>query len=302
MSGYCPCLVGQHDHLMIEDAEKSCETAGRVYSTEPFYTESGGLLMPGPLTGGPWNPSIQHGGPISGVLAHLVESVPATARMRTVRHTVDMMRGVPITALRPEVEVVRSGRRIQVVRASLYAGTGSATLGEGGIEVARATSLRMRVASDPNPVDLAKTAHEEDRPHPVPEESVLLSAVDVGVPAFFKGVEFRQTGGYRNGAPGLIWLRMHNTMVEGHETTPFVRIATMADMASMAAQYLDPNYWTTINADLTIAVFRDPVGEWIGIRGLHKNDGDGIGLSEAVLYDLDGRVGRATASILIEPR
>jgi len=51
-----------------------------------------------------------------------------------------------------------------------------------------------------------------------------------------------------------------------------------------------------------VTAFRDPVGDWIGIRGLHKNDGDGIGLSEAVLYDLGGRVGRATASILIEPR
>ena len=51
-----------------------------------------------------------------------------------------------------------------------------------------------------------------------------------------------------------------------------------------------------------MAAFRDPVGDWIGIRGLHKNDGDGIGLSEAVLYDGTGRVGRATASILISPR
>ena len=264
------------------------------YSSEPFYTEADGLLVPGPLTGGPWDPTIQHGGPVSGILAHLVETVPAPSPMRTARHTVDMMRGAPLTPLRPVVEVLRAGRRIQVVRASLFDGEDR--------EVARATSLRMRVADVPNPVDPERTAHPEDEPHPVPDEPVLLTMMGVGVPAFLRGVEFRRTGEYRDGAPGLVWLRMHNEMVAGHPTSAFTKLATVADMASMAAQYLTPDEWTTINADLNVTAFRDPVGDWLGIRALHKNDGDGIGLSEAVLYDLDGRVGRATASILIEPR
>jgi len=272
-----------------------------AYSTEPFYSEADGLLVPGPLTGGPWDPTIQHGGPVSGILAHLVETPEASAPMRTVRHTVDMMRGVPLKPIRPEVEVLRSGRRIQVVRASLFAGP-DVTPHAGGVEVARATSLRMRIAEAPNPVDAEKTAHPEDEPHPVPDEPVLLTMMGVGVPAFLQAVEFRREGEYRDGAPGLVWLRMHNEMVDGQPTSAFTRLATVADMASMVAQYLQPDDWTTINADLTTTAFRDPVGDWIGVRGLHKNDGDGIGLSEAVLYDLDGRVGRATASILIEPR
>jgi len=271
------------------------------YSSEPFYTEADGLLVPGPLTGGPWDPAIQHGGPISGILAHLVETPEAPVPMRTVRHTVDMMRGAPLTPIRPEVEVLRSGRRIQVVRASLFAGP-DVTRASGGVEVARATSLRMRVAEVPNPVDAERTFHPEDQPHPVPDEPVMLTMMGVGVPAFLRGVEFRREGEYRDGAPGLVWLRMHNQMVDGRPTSAFTRMATVADMASMAAQYLQPDEWSTINADLTVTAFRDPVGDWIGVRGLHKNDGDGIGLSEAVLYDLDGRVGRATASILIEPR
>jgi len=271
------------------------------YSSEPFYSEADGLLVPGSLTGGPWDPNLQHGGPVSGILAHLVEKPPTSAAMRTVRHTVDMMRGVPLTPLRPEVEVLRSGRRIQVVRASLFAGD-DLTAQSGGVEVARATSLRMRVADDPNPVDGEKTAHPEDDPHPVPDKPVLLTMMGIGVPAFLHSVEFRRTGDHRGGAPGLVWLRMHNEMVAGRQTSAFTRLATVSDMASMAAQYLVPDEWTTINADLTVTAFRDPVGDWIGVRGLHKNDGDGIGLSEAVLYDLGGRVGRATASILIEPR
>ena len=63
--------------------------------------------------------------------------------MRTCRHTVDLMRGVPLDPIRPEVEVLRAGRRIQVVRASLYAAE---------VEVARSTTLRMRVGDTPTPV------------------------------------------------------------------------------------------------------------------------------------------------------
>ena len=281
---------------MTSDPAGAIAETNQEYSTEPFYGKRAGLLVPGPLTGGPWDPNIQHGGPISGILAHLVETVPAPAPMRTVRHTVDMMRGVPLTPLRPEVEVLRSGRRIQVVRASLFSGP------DLDVEMARATSLRMRVADIPNPVDPKKTAHPEDEAHALPDEPVLLTMLGIGVPAFLRAVEFRRTGEYRDGAPGLVWLRMHNEMVAGCETSAFVRLATVADMASMAAQYLQPDEWMTVNADLAVTAFRDPVSDWMGVRALHKNNGDGIGLSEAVLYDLDGRVGRATASILIEPR
>ena len=121
---------------MTSDPVGAIAETNQEYSTEPFYGKRAGLLVPGPLTGGPWDPNIQHGGPISGILAHLVETVPAPAPMRTVRHTVDMMRGVPLTPLRPEVEVLRSGRRIQVVRASLFSGP------DLDVEMARATSLR----------------------------------------------------------------------------------------------------------------------------------------------------------------
>ena len=297
MSDCLPCLGGRHDRSVIPTPAPPPFD----YSTEPFYSEADGLLIPGSLTGGPWDPNIQHGGPVSGILAHLVEKPPTPAPMRTVRHTVDMMRGVPLTPLRPEIEVLRSGRRIQVVRASLFGGDDIGAE-SGGVEVARATSLRMRVSDELNPDGGEKTEHPEDEPHPVPDEPILLTMMGIGVPAFLHGVEFRRTGEYRDGAPALIWLRMHNEMVEGCQTSAFTKLATVADMTSMAAQYLLPDEWTTINADLTVTAFRDPVGDWMGLRGLHKNDSDGIGLSEGVLYDLGGRVGRAIASILIESR
>ena len=262
---------------------------------DAFYGLDGNFLVPGPLCGGPWDPDHQHGGAVSGVLAHLVESVPTAVPMRFCRHTVELMRGVPMRPLTSEIEVLRDGRRLQVVRASLL---------DGGSEVARATSVRMRIAAAPNPVNKDMTAHFEDEIPPFPAESpTQFNMPGIGIPGFLKAVELRRAdGGYRSGAPGILWLRMHCRMIAGHESSPFVMLATVGDMLSMAAQYLDPADWMTINPDLTIQIFRDPIGEWIGLLGLHKNDIDGIGMSEAVLYDSTGRIGRGTSSILIEAR
>ena len=262
---------------------------------ESFYRLEEDRLVPGPLCGGPWDPEHQHGGAVSGILAHLVELVPTATPMRFCRHTVELMRGAPMRALTPEVEILRDGRRLQVVRASLF---------DDSTEVARATSVRMRVADSPNPVDVDLTAHVDDEPPPFPAEpQPFFSMPGIGVPGFLRAVELRRSGGgYLTGAPGILWLRMHCRVVEGVDPSPFVLLATVGDMLSMAAQYLDPEKWMTINPDLTIQTFRDPVGEWIGLLGLHKNDSDGIGMSEAVLYDASGRIGRGTSSILIEAR
>ena len=119
-----------------------------VYETGPFFVETDAVFVPQPVSGGPWDPGLLHGGPVVGLLAHLVESVPSPTPVRICRHTVDMMRGVPMSPLRSEVEVLRAGRRIQVVRASLF---------DGDAEVARSTSLRMRVSQVVNPVDPVRT-------------------------------------------------------------------------------------------------------------------------------------------------
>ncbi len=263
-----------------------------------YFRVDGDTIVPLPLAGGPWNPGEQHGGSVSGILAHLVEGVPTAVPMRICRHTVDLMRGAPMWPLRGETEVVRDGRRLQVVRASLF----DDTTGEPR-EVARSMSVRLRVSDEPTPFDDDRMRHVDDEPPPLPDESATLTMPGTGVPGFLRGVELRRPGGeFRTGAPGLLWLRMHRPFVEGAPTSPYVRMAAVADMASMVAGYLDPSAWLTINTDLHLHTFRDPVGEWVGLRGLHKNVGDGIGLSEAVLYDLDGRFGRATAAILIDRR
>ena len=163
-----------------------------VQSKDAFYRLEGNQLVPSPLCGGPWDLELQHGGAVSGILAHLVELVPSATSMRFCRHTVELMRGVPMRPLTSAVEVFRDGRRLQVIRASLV---------DNDTEVARATSVRMRVADSPNPVDPDMTAHIEDEPPLFPAEpEPSFSMPGIGVPGFLRAVELRRAGGgYRTG-------------------------------------------------------------------------------------------------------
>ncbi len=76
--------------------------------------------------------------------------------MRIARLTVDLMRPVPVAPLTIETEIVREGRKIQLVNARLLAG---------GNEVVRASALRIRVA----PGALPETAGTPPLDLPLPE-------------------------------------------------------------------------------------------------------------------------------------
>ena len=65
---------------------------------------------------------------------------------------------------------------------------------------------------------------------------------------------------------------------------------------------LDYRRFTFINADLSVAVRRLPVGEWVGLDSVTDVEADGIGLSDTALHDEQGEVGRATQSLLVAPR
>ncbi|WP_354245264.1 hypothetical protein [Bradyrhizobium sp. LA2.1] len=65
---------------------------------------------------------------------------------------------------------------------------------------------------------------------------------------------------------------------------------------------LDFRAWTYINADLTVNLSRQPVGEWILLDGESWIGPDGAGLAMSRLADRHGYFGRAVQSLVIEKR
>ena len=65
---------------------------------------------------------------------------------------------------------------------------------------------------------------------------------------------------------------------------------------------LDWRKWTFLNADLSVSMAREPVGEWILLDAVTWIGPDGAGLAMARLADTKGYFGRCAQSLVIEKR
>jgi hypothetical protein len=250
-------------------------------------------VHPSPYAGGPWNPEHQHGGAVSALLARSIDRLESPVPMRIARLTIEMFRGVPLTPLRVRTRVVRGGRRIQGVEASIRSGD---------VEVARATGLRIRRADDLPELEAGFAIDPElgGPPEQVPD-LVERSAVPL-IPGFARAVEIDHQAAEACGTPSNVWSRLRCRVVEGEETAPVVGLVSQVDFASGTGNAMDYARYTSINPDLTIHVIREPRSDWIGIRGITRRADDGIGQSLATAHDLEGPVAHVAASLLLDRR
>ena len=115
---------------------------------QAIFEPDGDALVPTALARGPWDPTAMHGGPPSALLMRAVEGVetPDGVTMGVARLTVELLRPIPLEPLTVHAELVRPGRRIQLVDATIRrAATGD--------ELVRGRALRIREAPVPLPYE-----------------------------------------------------------------------------------------------------------------------------------------------------
>ena len=257
---------------------------------EAIYRVEGNVARASAFAGGPWDPRLQHGAAPASLICRTVERLPTAVPMRVARLTVDLMRPVPLAPLAIETEVLREGRKIQLVEVRLRAD---------GTEVTRATVLRIRREERVLPVTAAAPALAI-RP---PEESAPPGSSGLSRTPFLDGLDIRAArGDFRIAGPAAIWFRAHRPIVEGEAISPLMRAAIAADFCNGASAELDFAHWTFINGDLSLSLAREPVGEWILLDAETWTGPDSIGIAAARLADRDGYFGRAVQSVLFEKR
>jgi len=273
------------------------ETVAQAAPDDGIYrvleTAEGPRMLPSSLAGGPWNPEHQHGGAVSGLLTRALDRIESPVPMRLVRITVEMFRGVPLRPLRIETRTTRAGKRIQSVEADLF---------DGELQVARATGLRIRIDDS---LDGLAAGGEHVPPIGPPPERVVPHRPDFALdvmPGFIRAVDIRIDRPKETGLPSRVWARLRCRFVEGEPVSPIVQLATLVDFTSGTGNILDYTRHTSINPDLSIHVLREPRSEWVGMRGITLRAADGVGLSSAELFDLEGPIGRAQASLLLDRR
>jgi Thioesterase-like superfamily len=255
-----------------------------VYRVSDQRVESTGCAA------GPWDPTTQHGAAPAALVAFAAERVATPSPMRVARLTLNLLRPVPVAPLELRSEVVRQGRKVQVISISVLAA---------GVEVVRASVLKTLRSDAEPPNDLGAVRLDV----PSPELShEITSGPRVRCP-FLDGVSTRLTSGAeRRPGPTAMWFRADRPIVEGEAISPTMRAAIAADFCNGVSSTLDMAKWSFINADATLNLARPPVGEWVLVNAETWLGGDGGGMAFARLADTAGYFGRATQSLLIERR
>jgi acyl-CoA thioesterase len=214
-----------------------------------------------------------HGRLIAAVAARAAED--RAQGFTPTRLTVDLFRAAPLEPVHVHAETVRDGGRVRVVQVVLTCG---------GREAARASALLLRPGPEPegrvwNP-DPWSVPDPEDLPSSVEEDDELASL----------DIRMISPGGLTVASQKRLWVREIRPLVEGEETSSFVRAVAAADLANPFGNIGEAGL-AYINADLTVYVGRLPVDQWIGLEVATRSKSGAVATVGANLYDCEGGFG-----------
>jgi hypothetical protein len=254
---------------------------------DAVFVPDGPRFTPTALAAGPWDPGAAHGGAPAALLGRALESAGPADGMHFARVSVEFLRPVPLAPLDVETEVLRPGRRVQLLGARLLAE---------GTEVCRATALLIRREE-------GARAEPPAPPPPGPDQG-FHAPFTRSLDGTFGGaaVEHRFVVGDWNPGPATVWMRLSVPLVAGEEPSPLVRVLAAADFGNGVGAALDWNHHLFINPDLTVYLERPPQGEWVCLEASTHPGVPGTAVAESVLYDERGRIGRAVQALLVAAR
>jgi len=262
-------------------------------STEAVFVSRDGRLAATELARGPWDPGSQHGGAPAALLMRAFEQLPAADELAITRVTYELLRPAPLGELEVDAEVVRRGRRVQLLEGAIRTPDGT--------EVVRARALQVRLADSSAP-------RTPPAPAPPGPEHGYEQPGGVGFEPPYRpifapdAIELRFVRGVGGSGPSTAWFRMRVPIVAGEEPSPLQRLAAAADFGNGISAVLPWDQYVFINPDLTLYIERPPAGEWVCLEAQTIIAPDGVATAESVLYDERGRVGRAIQALLIAPR
>jgi Acyl-CoA thioesterase C-terminal domain/Acyl-CoA thioesterase N-terminal domain len=264
---------------------------------DTFFTVEAGAgdgewFVPTDFARGPWDPDACHGGPPTALLARALER--ALPDVRLARLTVELVRPVPMAGFAIETELVKAGRATGTTRATIVDADGGVRALATGMHVATSPAALFPTRLDNSGAHTPRLAEAEPGPFPI-------GRLRHDRPAFNRSVEMRYPPG-QNAGPGAttVWMRTI-ALLPGEDPSPFQRTCPLADCGNAFSRHADPTQVQFINTDLTIALHRDPVGDWLGSQVSSHWQPSGVGLADALLFDAEGAVGRALQTLLLRP-
>jgi hypothetical protein len=238
---------------------------------------------------GPWSPELQHGGPPCALLTHALRTYPMTGVFQLARITIEFLGPVPVKPCEIRIEKVRGGKQIELLRGEYLSG---------GKVFLLAHAWRLKTESG---ITEAVDDSFELPDLPGPQAQRFFP----GHPNFPYGdaMEWRFTeGGFDSLGPATVWTRARIPLIEGQETDGVEALILMIDSANGVSNELDILKWTFVPVDLTVGLYRHPIGPWVGMSAHTTLGIEGIGQTTTIAFDAMGKVGQSIHTLFVRPR
>ena len=238
--------------------------------------------------GGAWALDEQHIAPALGLLAHVVETDRDARRgdgLVVTRLSYDILGTVPVAEVSVDARVLRPGRTIELVEATLSHGGRAAV-------VLRAWLMR--------PGDTAALRGTALAPIAPPGDLPAWDPSTVWPGGFVATTEIRRA----QQAPGraAFWVRSAVPLLAGEPVSRLARAAGLLDLTNGMTVRVDPDEVAFPNIDLTAHLFAQPRGDWLGFDTTVSFGAAGIGLTSSTIHDVHGPIGTMAQVLTVRPR
>jgi hypothetical protein len=242
-----------------------------------------------------WQPTALAAGPFAGlqggaVASLLTAEVDALAEKRkwgtAIASSAWFLRPTPMTELRTELSVLTEGGRVSVIDNTLWPANEDQPCA-----TVRVTLSRERGVEVPG---LIEPAGETADPTRFPGRTRRAAH---GRPWFMDAMEARE-------GDGVAWFRMNHAIIDGAGSLSKVPLSSVLGPADWTRGIGRPcrDVVADPNPNLTVQLFRQPDGEWVGIRAQARwRPAGGLGVGSGVLLDINGEIGRVSMSVILVP-
>ena len=239
---------------------------------------------------GAWNDHEQHMAPATGLLTAELKCYVPQENMRLARISLDILGLIPLDDFTITTRCIRPGKTIELIEAVM------SSRGRDAI-IARAWRLMTQDTSEIAGLEDQKSVYK-------PEDLPVWDDMKGWPGGFIESVRLVTEPGRRPGK-GMVWITNELDMVEGEPTDDMVHLLGMVDTANGVVPRLGLGLseleWMFPNTDLQIHMHRAPQGRWLGIEAVQQYGADGIGVSSAILHDIQGPFGRSEQILTIRP-
>lgn len=253
-------------------------------SSRPSYftPADGGGFEPTQFALSHWGDDHLNGPAIVGLAARTLEKHYGADDFMPTRLTVDLFRAARSTLTTVEVRVIRDGRRVRNTECDVC---------QDGRAVARATLVQYRRSAPPRGQEWATPSAVPDLPD---RDGALLPYIGSDDSGWT-----RSPAAHQNASRKRFYFSCAD-VVDGEKVLPFTRAVTVAESTSLVTN-LGTEGIGYINGDLTVALSRLPVDDWILVQGDSHWATDGVAVGTATLFDHQGPFGSGMVTAVANP-